>query len=357
MLIHALCALIAPALASAAAFPWALPGPTLAIPAVDGWSPAPTAAPKVGGLELFRRGEGDTVCGFVAGISSESSSCSRSNTELHTNRLTASSLTCPPGKSSICATNTYYGVHGCCDPNNVGGCDIPTTCIPSSLMSASCSDAKCLSNVSIKKCTATEAPECFVWNYAYSTARTTTMTEWGCAAKQGTVIVERTWSGFSTPTKSSSSTRSSSSSTSSSTAPSPTTLEQTQAPSKPNNTAAIVGGTIGGLVVVGAVASFIIWLLIRDRRLKREAGHQSWVSGTTAANNNNNPDAITEYNPHGFTPVNAWEADDNKPWAGSPTAVHVVGSPMSEYDGHGNGHAPIFNVAEAQGQAVHEAPA
>ncbi|PVH98996.1 hypothetical protein DM02DRAFT_22594 [Periconia macrospinosa] len=337
MLIHAFCAVIAPAFASAAAYPWALPEPTLAIPAVDGWSPAPTAAPKVGGFELFPRAEGDTVCGFISGLST-------------------SSLTCPPGKSSICATNTYFGVHGCCDPGNIENCDIPTTCVPSSLMPASCSDAKCSSNALVKKCTATEAPECFVWNFVYSTARTTTMTEWGCAAKHGTAIVERSWS--SSSSKSSSSTRTTSSTASSSTEPSPTTLAQSQAPSKPNNTAAIVGGTVGGLVVVGAVASFIVYLLYRDRRLKREAAaHQSWVSGTTA-NNNNNPEGVTEFSPHGFVPANAWEADDNKTWGGSPTTVQVMGSPvMAETGTHGNGHATSFGVAEAHGQAVYEAPA
>ena len=62
---------MAPTFASAAAHPWALPAPTLAIPEIDGWSPAPTAAPKLGRFGLFPRVEGDTVCGFVGGISSK----------------------------------------------------------------------------------------------------------------------------------------------------------------------------------------------------------------------------------------------------------------------------------------------
>lgn len=68
MFTYAICAFLAPALASAAAFPWAIPEPTLAIPAIDSWSPAPTPPPRVGAIELFRRAD-DTVCGWISGSS------------------------------------------------------------------------------------------------------------------------------------------------------------------------------------------------------------------------------------------------------------------------------------------------
>ncbi|KAF2642837.1 hypothetical protein P280DRAFT_468146 [Massarina eburnea CBS 473.64] len=336
MLSHALCAFIAPALAAAAAFPWALPEPTFAIPEIDSWSPAPTKAPNAGGFDLFRRADQiDTLCGYLSAIST-------------------SLLTCPPGKSSACATNTHDGVHGCCDPNDMPACSIPTTCIPSSLMSASCTNSICSSNLKIAKCTETAAPECYQWNFVYSSAKTTTFTEWGCAAKPGTAMVERTWSGMSTPTTSSSSTRTSSTTSSSSEAASVTVLPATQDMSKPNNTAAIVGGTIGGLVVVGAVASFIIYLFLHDRRLKREASgtHQSRPAG-----DDNNP-GVKEYDHIGFAPVNAWH-DDNKGWAGSPTETLVNKSPVISDCGPGgydNG-ATLFGIVEAHGQQVHEAPA
>ncbi|KAF1952487.1 hypothetical protein CC80DRAFT_538174 [Byssothecium circinans] len=338
MLSHALCAFIAPALASAVAFPWALPEPTFVIPEVDRWSPAPTKAPNVGILELFRRAEeSDTICGFVSGVST-------------------SSLTCDPGKSSVCATNTYYGVHGCCDPKNMSACTIPTTCIPSSLMTASCSDAKCSSDPLTLKCSGTAAPECYRWDFAYSTAKTTTFKEWGCAAKGGTAVAERTWSGMSTPSKTSSTTtRTTSSTSASSTAAQATTLPATQSPGKPNNTAAIVGGTIGGLVVVGAVASFIIYLLLRDRRLKREASNNNLPTHQSQQTGFGNT-GMTEYSPHGFTPVNAWQ-DDNKGWPGSPTTTVLNKSPViSDCGPGGDGQATMFGVVEAHGTQVHEAP-
>jgi hypothetical protein len=63
------CAILAPALSSAAAF--AMPEPTqLFAVAADNWSPAPTRAPQV---NLFRReaqlaNEGNT-CGYASGLS------------------------------------------------------------------------------------------------------------------------------------------------------------------------------------------------------------------------------------------------------------------------------------------------
>ena len=67
---YTICAFLAPAVASAMAFPWALPEPTLVIPEQDNWSPAPTAAPNMGVMDLFRRAEGDNTCGYIDGVSS-----------------------------------------------------------------------------------------------------------------------------------------------------------------------------------------------------------------------------------------------------------------------------------------------
>jgi len=67
---YAFCALIAPSLTAAAAFLGALPEPTFVVPAIDAWSPAPTQAPDVGGLELFRRAPENQICGYLSGISS-----------------------------------------------------------------------------------------------------------------------------------------------------------------------------------------------------------------------------------------------------------------------------------------------
>lgn len=67
MLQYSICAFLAPALVSAAAFPWAGPEPTLLIPEPDAWSPAPTEAPEIGAIELFKRAPEDNTCGFISG--------------------------------------------------------------------------------------------------------------------------------------------------------------------------------------------------------------------------------------------------------------------------------------------------
>lgn len=66
---YAFCALLAPRLATAAAFAWTLPEPTFVVPEIDAWSPAPTQPPKAGGLELFRRAPENEICGYLSGIS------------------------------------------------------------------------------------------------------------------------------------------------------------------------------------------------------------------------------------------------------------------------------------------------
>jgi hypothetical protein len=86
MLSYAFYVLLAPTFAYAAAFPWALPEPTVFAPAPDNWSPAPTPAAQLPGFELFRRQtlEGDNTCGFVSGLSrvynTNYSVCQNSNT-------------------------------------------------------------------------------------------------------------------------------------------------------------------------------------------------------------------------------------------------------------------------------------
>jgi hypothetical protein len=69
MLSHAICVLLAPAVAFGAAFPWALPEPTVFAPAIDVWSPAPTAAAQLPALALFGRQEqqGNNTCAFISG--------------------------------------------------------------------------------------------------------------------------------------------------------------------------------------------------------------------------------------------------------------------------------------------------
>jgi len=145
-----LCAFLAPAVVSAMAFPWAGPEPTLVMPTADNWSPAPTEAPEVNLMEMFKRAAGDNTCGYISGISSKNPLMTIYRGFTNTIRWIASSLTCNDD-AYVCATNTYYGVHGCCDPNSLAACSIPTTCIPSSLMAASCTGNSCSTNDYIAK--------------------------------------------------------------------------------------------------------------------------------------------------------------------------------------------------------------
>ncbi|OCL07128.1 hypothetical protein AOQ84DRAFT_355122 [Glonium stellatum] len=266
-----LCAFLAPAVVSAMAFPWAGPEPTLTMPEADGWSPAPTMAPEANIMEMFKRSAGDNTCGYINGIST-------------------SSLTCNDN-AYVCATNTYYGVHGCCDPSSLAACSIPTTCIPSSLLAASCTDNSCSTNDYIAKCTDSAAPYCYQWRYVYSTA--TVMTEFGCAASAFTISVQRTFNGENSAAATSSqavipistayvtlapsSTAASSAGSSSSSSggsiasqsqsgtssPTPTPAEKSK-----TNVGAIVGGVVGGLVVIGAIIFGAIFMILRNRKNK-----------------------------------------------------------------------------------------
>jgi len=68
---YSICAFLAPAIAMA--MPWAGPEPTLFVPEIDGWSPAPTPPPQAGLFEFFKRQEeipGDNTCGYASGSSS-----------------------------------------------------------------------------------------------------------------------------------------------------------------------------------------------------------------------------------------------------------------------------------------------
>ncbi|KAF2465482.1 uncharacterized protein BDR25DRAFT_396181 [Lindgomyces ingoldianus] len=288
---YSICAFLAPAVVSAMAFPWAGPEPTLIMPEEDRWSPRTTPAPKMELMELFKRAAGDNTCGYISGDASRSLTCNNSN--------------------YVCATNTYYGVHGCCDPKSISTCSIPTTCIPSSLMSASCTDAACSTNDYIAKCTDSDAPYCYQWRYVYSTR--TVMTEFGCASSAFTVSVQRTSSGEATEVASSkselqisyitvtpSSKPASSSVSNSGNAQSVTQSASASATSQPEkksktNIGAIVGGVVGGLVVIGAIAFGAIFLILRNRKKGKDDAANAAV--TQPMMGQGPAPGVTEYKP------------------------------------------------------------
>lgn len=229
----------------------------------------------------------------------------------------ASSVTCPNSKQ-ICATNTYFGVHGCCDPASLSACTIATTCIPSSAMSASCTNDACSTNNAIAKCTEGTATECYQWLFAYDS---TTMTQHGCTATGFTATAQRSY-GLSTTSKPShitvtiTASYSPATTPTSSTPPSePTTKKQSLGP--------IIGGTLGGCTILSLVAltAFLI-----HRRRQQQHPPQPPVSTF----HHTSPD----FDPTGFH--TGWSSQDIKTWQQSG-GVHTPGVPylgVSEVHGH-----------------------
>ncbi|CAO2655994.1 Nn.00g047970.m01.CDS01 [Neocucurbitaria sp. VM-36] len=308
---HIFGVLLAPTLAMAAAFPWALPQPTIFVPAVDVWSPAPTQAPQPRNFELFRRqdeSEADNTCGFVSGLSESSITCNN--------------------PTQICATNTYLGVHGCCDSAaSLASCTIPTTCIPQTAMSTACTDAACSNNAAIAKCTDGGLAECYEWLFVYPK---TTMTQHGCAASQFTSTALRGWG------VSSSSGEEGAAKTVTVTAPpatTPTTSTTPSSPSsgskKPPSLGAIIGGTIGGCILLSTIA-FAFFLCYRRRTARQFDESKPKLNGN---NSSDYPHSVTEYNPAGFH--GRFVESDHKLWQQQQYlgAVHRESNAVPEYPG------------------------
>ncbi|EMD93232.1 hypothetical protein COCC4DRAFT_133281 [Bipolaris maydis ATCC 48331] len=150
---------LAPAIANAVALLRATPEPTHFVPSMDIWNPAPTAAAQLP-LSLFKRQASghDYTCGFVSGSPDSPVTCEN--------------------PTQTCATNTYFGIHGCCDPASNTPCTLPTSCIAFTAMTASCTETACSSNEAIVKCTSSTAQECYEWNFIYDNM---VMTQHGCA--------------------------------------------------------------------------------------------------------------------------------------------------------------------------------
>lgn len=352
MLQYSICAFLAPALVSAAAFPWAGPEPTLVVPEIDHWSPAPTDGPKLGKMELFRRAD-DNTCGYISQDPSRSLTCN--------------------DEGYICATNTFYGVHGCCNPASIAVCTLFTSCVGSASFSAECT-GDCLSDDRVAKCTSAGAPFCYEWHYVYAS---TVMTEHGCDTEAFTISAWRTPEGATVEPSSeavggitdiSSSATATSSSTTSSTSSSTTStgssepIESPEPKKKSNNVGAIAGGAVGGVVVIAAIAAGLFFLLNRNRRNKDNAA--------AAATGANQPfmgpaPGVEEYKPQTAQyaspqPYNATPAaggfynqdQDNKQWAQPQVGVTPT-SPAPQYPGPVNPGGIPAGYAEAPGNSVH----
>ncbi|KAF3040548.1 hypothetical protein E8E12_009126 [Didymella heteroderae] len=264
-----------------------MPEPTqLFAAAADNWSPAPTAAPQ---FNIFAR-EADqpnasNTCGYASGLS-------------------ASPIACPD--SQICATNTYYGAHGCCPSSDLSACTIATTCIPSSAMSASCTDSVCSSNDAIAKCTASTAQECYRYLFDYGT---TTMMQNGCTSSAFTSTIPRTYGPTSTPVIVITQTVTESASVSHDAVTTGTSSAGSEGGEKKQSLGPIVGGTIGGCTIVSLVA--LTAFLIHRRRLKLKEQHNAAHPPPVSQYQHH---SSPEFDPNGFQTTSGWTEQDMKTW-------------------------------------------
>ncbi|KAF2814578.1 uncharacterized protein BDZ99DRAFT_494538 [Mytilinidion resinicola] len=138
-------------------------------------SPKTTNSPEnrqLGSLELLRKQDpGENTCGYVNGIFT-------------------SLLTCFD-PDYVCATNSYYSIHGCCDPSSLSDCMLATSCVPKASVTL-CTDS-CTPDPYVATCTDSALPNCYEWIYVYNAG--TEMTEHGCAVSAFTSSVSRTYNG------------------------------------------------------------------------------------------------------------------------------------------------------------------
>ncbi|KAH6881515.1 hypothetical protein BKA58DRAFT_3781 [Alternaria rosae] len=265
-----LAALLGPTMVYAAAF--SLPEATQYTPTMDGWSPAPTAAPQLP-FDLSRRQDiGANTCGFVSGSG-----------------LSVSAIICP-NLTDVCSSNNYFGALGCCPSSRTTDCMIATSCVPSTALSASCTDTTCSPNAAILKCTESSAPACYEWRVIYDRI---VFTQHGCAAsaftgtayhsldmslssntpEKETVYATVTKEPVSTPTS----------------APPPSSSNTSK-----SSLGAIVGGTIGACLFL-SFFGFVIFLTWRRRRAQaRNTAH------STGSFHQRDSRGMVEYNAMGF---------------------------------------------------------
>ncbi|KAF2754728.1 hypothetical protein EJ05DRAFT_479157 [Pseudovirgaria hyperparasitica] len=257
-------AILAPVMISAV--PWNGPRATGDAGAeVVGWSPAPTSPPLLyrGMDSIFERqaSRGDNTCGYGHDDPSNTFSCI--------------------DDSYVCATNSFYGVHGCCNPNSLNACSIKTTCVPSSEAS-SCTGA-CASNGYVALCTAGSLTGCYNILYDFGT---TTMTEWGCSNVDTTILVDYSTSGESllpdtsqveVPISTRVITVNPSESAEDSSADTATTIGSSSNginssnEGSSTNVGAIAGGVVGGVAGLAIIVAGIVFLLMRRKKKSKAA--------------------------------------------------------------------------------------
>ncbi|ORY11842.1 hypothetical protein BCR34DRAFT_614393 [Clohesyomyces aquaticus] len=137
--------------------------------AADGWTPKPTSAPI---LELFRRQEDPSFCGYLNGDPENPIQCSIGS----------------------CMYNKAYSWFGCCTGTKVSDCDIQTACVESASYSRCLSDSSCANDQLATACLKSSRPYC-VGLYTVITGET--YGHFACGATDTTYEVVSTTSGAS----------------------------------------------------------------------------------------------------------------------------------------------------------------
>ncbi|KAF2020765.1 hypothetical protein BU24DRAFT_416449 [Aaosphaeria arxii CBS 175.79] len=318
----------------------------------------PTPAPLLPNHALFNRADPANIRGFISGNPRKLSIL------MNQNYLTCTS-------NEICATNTFLGAQGCCDPSSLAECILPTSCVPSTALNSCISSATdCIENELVTKCTNSDKPNCYELHVSYDT--TTIMTEHGCAEMPYTITAVRylpnSAAASSTPAASSSSTEPH---VSFETVAAPASSSPSTRPAggkKKAPVGAIVGGVVGGLVVVGVVAFVIVFIMRKDRKKKMHDGASATTgTGASEAQYQNSPaPGMVEYVPQYHQEQAAGRGYDDttgglKAWHGGHTSTTGTRG-MADDDagamftgtGAGVGNYPM--VVEADGRAVHQAP-
>ncbi|KAI9809403.1 MAG: hypothetical protein M1826_003916 [Phylliscum demangeonii] len=248
---------------------WRGPAPT-AVGVVDenallqGFSPRPTNGPDAGHLvRLVKRSVADSVCGYESALS-------------------FGEVTCSPGRTCYFYTATNLsGMRGCCTGNDYDNCGMAATCIDARVYATNCG-ASCVSDPYIVKCSDPASPFCQTWVYP-----DVGVVDYGCGTGFGSTIrtVYTTYAGQTDAYRAKFAT------ISRTTDSSPIAVPTTTRPISngggdnivhrtSNSVAAIVGGVVGGLAVIGLVSVAILVCLCCRRRRRRRA--------TAAANMNGN---------------------------------------------------------------------
>ena len=239
----------------------------------EGLSPAPTPAPQGHGqMELVKRLSGFTLgkdtCGYIASSNSNA-------------------FTCVKVDASCTNDKTFMG---CCSTT---GTDCHTglkqKCIPYSQSASLC---KSLSDFHTLCCSSSEKPECHTYKFSTTASPNLVMTLLACQSAKGSGTLldyppafTKT-SGSTSKKSTSSSTQSSSSSLSTTSSASstttgpaaPTDAPPPAEPAQATPVGAIVGGTVGGVAVIGA-AALAIFFLRRREKAKDDSSAASTVTG------------------------------------------------------------------------------